>query len=80
MYANSVVNPVIFGSINVKTLEKLCKSLVCYRSEREDSYHELDQVFVLRTNSPSPPDVRPSDEQASKHLETTRFYIFISSV
>ncbi|XP_020606004.1 galanin receptor type 1-like [Orbicella faveolata] len=80
MYANSVVNPVIFGSINVKTLEKLCKALVCYRSEREGSYHELDQVFVLRTNSPSPPDVRPGDRPASRPSETPHFYIFTSSV
>ena len=80
MYANSVVNPVIFGSINVKTLEKLCKALVCYRSEREDSCHEFDQVFVLRTNSPSEPDVHTRDELASKPLKTPRCDFLISSV
>ena len=80
MYANSVVNPVIFGSINVRTLDKLCKALVCYRSRREDSYHELDQVFVLRTNCHSPPNVRPRVGPASRPSETPHFYIFISSV
>ena len=58
MYANSVVNPIIFGSIDVKTLARLCKALVCYRSGREES-RDFVQVFVLRTNTPSRPDVHP---------------------
>ena len=80
MYANSVVNPIIFGSINVKTLEKLGKALVCNRSERKNSYNKLDQVFVLRTNSPSPPDVRLRDKSSSRPSETPHFLIFVSSV
>lgn len=65
MYANSVVNPIIFGSIDVRTLAKLCKALICYHSGREQS-PEYEQVFVLRTKTPSRLDVRLKDELAIK--------------
>ncbi|KAJ7392296.1 hypothetical protein OS493_011952 [Desmophyllum pertusum] len=54
MYANSIVNPIIFGSIDVKYLAKLCRTLVCYRPGPEES-RDFEQVFVLRTTSPSRP-------------------------
>lgn len=72
MYANSIVNPIIFGSIDVKTLVKLCKALICYHSGREES-REFEQVFVLRTNTPSRPDMRSKDGSAVKPLETPHF-------
>ena len=53
MYANSVFNPFIFGSmmIDAKRLAKLCRSLLCCRCGRNkrDSKH----VFALKIRSPS---------------------------
>ena len=53
MYANSVFNPFIFGSmlIDVKAFVKLCRSLLCClcRGNKRD----FKQVFVLQVRSPS---------------------------
>lgn len=54
MYANSIINPIIFGSIDVKTLAKLCRALICCRSHEKDS-KVFAKVFVLRTTSPPHP-------------------------
>lgn len=79
MYANSIVNPFIFGYIDVKTLARLCKALVCYRSGREES-RNFEQVFVLRTTL-SRPDVRPRDVSASRPSEFPQYQKhFMSSV
>lgn len=53
MYANSVFNPVIFGSmmIDAKTLVKLCRSLLCCRCGRNN--RDPKQVFALKVRSPS---------------------------
>lgn len=53
MYVNSVFNPFIFGSmlIDAKTLNKLCRSLLCCRRGRNK--REFKQVFDLQIRSPS---------------------------
>ena len=55
MYANSVLNPFIFGSImiDIGTLAKLCKTLVCYRSRGRRNEKDFNHVFVLEIHSPS---------------------------
>lgn len=53
MYANSVFNPFIFGSmlIDAKAVVKLCRSLLCCLCARNKS--DLKQGFVLQIRSPS---------------------------
>ena len=53
MYANSVFNPFIFGSmmIDAKPLVKLCRSLLCCHCGRNK--RDSKQVFVLKIRSPS---------------------------
>ena len=53
MYANSVFNPFIFGSmfIDAKAIVKVCRSLLCCLCGRNKS--DLKQGFVLQIRSPS---------------------------
>lgn len=55
MYANSVFNPFIFGSmlIDAKAIVKVCRSLLCCLCGRNKS--DLKQGFVLQIRSPSMP-------------------------
>ena len=57
MYANSLLNPFIFGSIHVKTLANRFTALVCYRLRRQERPERrqgsAQKVFYLRTHSPS---------------------------
>ena len=55
MYANSLLDPFIFGTIDVKTLAKLFRALVCCHPGRQESRRGLGQVFSLRIRSPSLP-------------------------
>lgn len=54
MYANSIVNPIIFGSIDLKILAKICRALICHQSHGKHP-RVFEKVFVLRTTSPLPP-------------------------
>ena len=48
MYANSVLNPFIFGSINISSLTKLCPVFIRGHSRRRDGF---GKVFELRVRS-----------------------------
>lgn len=54
-YANSVLNPFIFGSIMIKveTFAKLCKTLICCRSGRNEKHFHQVHVLQLRSLSMS---------------------------
>ena len=53
MYANSLIDPFIFGSIDVKTLAKRFRVLVCCRSGGQESRRSFEHVFSLRIRTPS---------------------------
>ena len=55
MYSNSVLNPLILGSIMIdeKALAKRCRKLFCWSSRQVGTHHDFEQAYVLHICSPS---------------------------